>query len=282
MKTLTSIEIDTLLLERLRVKDEASRRLRNSRDSLLWCYAQRRHYGRVTLFLHPDAYVLVGASFEEAARHQIDVEQLIDLHRQGHPRLRWAGRNVSDIETSHADLEEALERVSEIDREFQSRPWSRYWLVTSSDGHIHRSPDCSTCNKGRTPTGFALVPYLSGREPLEAVADLGPALCSRCFPEAPVESREQARIPARVALALAEEGCEAFQAAREKALKEAAKRVAERCPGAGQPPLEPPDRRGKVRCPACGRRSRVTRLGVLEVHRGRLQEASFPPGNPGC
>jgi len=270
MKNLTPVEIDTLLLERLRVRNDASRRLRAACESLLWSRAQRRHYGRVTLYCHPDACLAGDTPFEVASRCQIDVDQLIDLHRQGHPKLAAAGREVAAVETARADLHEALGPVEEIDREFKSRPWSRYWLVTSSDGHIHRSPSCSTCNKGREPTGFALVPYLSGRTAPEAVADLGPALCSRCFPEAPVESQEQARIPARVALALAEEGCEAFLAAREKARQEAARRASERCPGAGQVPQGPPDRRGEVRCPACGRRSRVTRRGVLEAHKQAL------------
>jgi hypothetical protein len=80
------------------------------------------------------------------------------------------------------------------------------------------------------------------------VAELGPALCSVCFPEAPVESREQARIPARLALCLAEKGVAAFEAAR----AEARAKAADRCPGSGQ--TGTPDRYGYgfVRCPACG------------------------------
>jgi hypothetical protein len=265
---LTPVEIDTLLLERLRVRNEASRRLRSETESLLWCYAKRRHYGSgTTLFLHPDFDGPLDVSFEEASRHQIDAGQLVDLYRQGHSKLATAGPTVAAIEQASADLTEAIGLVDEIDQEYKSRPWSRYWLVTSSDGHIHRDVDCSTCNKGREPTGFALVSYLSGSTVEAAVADLGPALCSICFPGAPVEAREQARIPARVALALAEEGCEAFQAARDKARQEAARRAADRCPGAGQGPTEPLNHRGESRCPVCGRRSRVTRAGVLEAHR---------------
>jgi hypothetical protein len=222
---LTPVEIDTLLLERLRARNEASRRLRAATESLLWCFAKRRHFeSGTTLFLHPDFDGPLNVSFEVASRSQIEADQLVDLCRQGHPKLVLADRVVADIDRAAADLTEALSLVEEIDQEFRSRPWSRYWLVTSSDGHIHRDVGCSTCNKGREPTGFALVPYLSGSTAEAAVADLGPALCSICFPGAPVESREQARIPARVALALAEQGCETFQAARDKARQEAARR----------------------------------------------------------
>jgi hypothetical protein len=276
MTDLTPIEIDTLLLERLRARNEASRRLRAATDSLLWCFAKRRHFGTgTTLFLHPDFDGPLDVPFEEASRHQIEADQLVELYRQGHPRLKCAADTVAVIDRASADLTEALSLVDEIDQEFKSRPWSRYWLVTSSDGHIHRGVDCSTCNKGLQPTGFALVPYLSGSTVESAVADLGPALCSRCFPGAPVEALEQARIPARVALALAEEGCEAFQAARAKA----ARRASARCPGAGQAPAGPPDRQGAARCPACGRRSRVTRRGVLEAHRQARWRVSRQEGS---
>jgi hypothetical protein len=268
MKNLSPVEIDTIYLDRLRDLSISLGNFRNACDSLLWTYATRRHFGRQTLFLHPDEHPPVNADYHTLAEcRRVTAADLVELHRRGHEKLSRASREVSRWEQASAELAESQEGVEEIDREYQSRPWSRYWLVTSSDGHIHRSPSCSTCNRGREPTGFALVPYLSGSPVEEAVADLGPALCSRCFPEAPVESLEQARIPARVALSLAEEGCEAFQAAREKARQDAAKRAAERCPGAGQVPQGPPDPRGLAPCPSCGRRSRVTRRGVLEAHR---------------
>jgi hypothetical protein len=276
MNDLTPVEIDTILLGRLRARAEASRRLHAAADSLLYSFAKRRHYGQVSLFLHPDCEA---RDFEEASRHQIDADTLVYLYRQGHPRLATAGPAVVQWDDALGDLAEAVARVAEVEAEYKSRPWSRYWLVTSSDGHIHRDVGCSTCNKGREPTGFALVPHLSGRPVEDAVADLGPSLCSVCFPGAPVESREQARIPARVALALAEEGCEAFQAARAKARQDAAKRAQERCPGAGQPPPGPPDASQEARCPVCGRRSRVTRRGVLEAHRQALWRVSRPEGS---
>ena len=272
MTDLTPVEIDTILLGRLRTRAEASRRLRAVAAALLYCFAKRRHYGQVSLFLDPDCEA---TDFEEASRHQIDADTLVCLYRQGHPKLATAGPMVTQWDDALGDLAEAVARVAEIAAEYQSRPWSRYWLVASSDGHIHRDVGCSTCNKGRVPTGFALVPYLSGRPVEDAVADLGPALCSVCYPGAPVEAREQARIPARVALALAEEGCEAFQTAREKARQDAARRAQERCPGAGQPPAGLPD----ARCPVCGRRSRVTRKGVLEAHRQALWRVSRPEGS---
>jgi hypothetical protein len=62
--------------------------------------------------------------------------------------------------------------------------WSRFFLVTSSSGHIHSSMHCSTC---RDTTTYGWMPELSGKTEAEAVARLGPALCSVCFATAPVE-----------------------------------------------------------------------------------------------
>lgn len=70
--------------------------------------------------------------------------------------------------------------------EFQRRGgWSRFFVVQA--GHIHSSMNCQTCNNGRTPTRFGWNPELSGLTEADAVAKLGPSLCTVCFPSAPVE-----------------------------------------------------------------------------------------------
>lgn len=71
-----------------------------------------------------------------------------------------------------------------LNEEYSRRPWSRFFLVTSSDGHIHRDMACSTC---RISTEYGWLPQLSGKTEADAVADQGTRLCSVCFPTAPVE-----------------------------------------------------------------------------------------------
>lgn len=135
--------------------------------------------------------------------------------------------------------------------------WRRFYLVTSSSGHVHSSERCCTCHKGRQRTTFALVPYLSGKSEAEAVADLGPALCSVCFPSAPAEHREQTSVPANQASILAEQGVEAFQAAREAAKS----RAAAKCHGSGLAPAEL-KKHGGAKCPCCD--------GVFRVVAGKV------------
>lgn len=60
--------------------------------------------------------------------------------------------------------------------------WSRFFVVTSSPGHIHSSMYCSTCYDTTT---YGWLPNLSGQTEAEAVAFGGSNLCTVCFPSAP-------------------------------------------------------------------------------------------------
>lgn len=64
--------------------------------------------------------------------------------------------------------------------------WTQAWLVTSSDGHIHRSRHCHTL---RWSTVIGLIPQLSGLAQDEIVGEAGEAACTSCYPDAPVEVR---------------------------------------------------------------------------------------------
>ena len=71
--------------------------------------------------------------------------------------------------------------------------WSRFFLVTSSAGHVHSSMHCSTC---RPTTRYGWLPELSGKTEAVAVDELGPTLCTVCFPSAPVEYTEGKKLTA--------------------------------------------------------------------------------------
>jgi hypothetical protein len=166
--------------------------------------------------------------------------------------------------------EKAKSDVQEIEAHYSKAPWSRYWLVTSSDGHIHRSRCCHTCNKGRSATAFALAASLSGSDDKDAVAALGPALCSACFPEAPVDSREQFRIKARLAKILERDGIEEFHAEVAKAKQKALKNQAEKCSRSGtflDVSPSPHGYYGYHRCPECGWSGKLTSTGKIRPHK---------------
>ena len=264
LKNLTPAEVDTIYLERLAASSRASEEfgyactavLRESGRGITVQVGFRRGYAvHETVYVHQSfAKAQRAYTLDDVREHVLTVERCLS---EGLAPV--ASKRLAQADSALRDAQEACR---EVEVEYRSRPWSRYWLVTSSDGHIHRSCHCSTCNKGLNRTGFALTPFLSGKTDEDAVADLGPALCSVCYPDAPVESKEQARIPARLALCLAEQGCEAFQKARQEAV---AKR-ASRCPGSGQAGL-PGSHAAFTKCPHCGESQRAAPGGKIRPHK---------------
>lgn len=86
-------------------------------------------------------------------------------------------------------IADAIDEAAPLNAEYNRRPWARFFLVTSSNGHIHSSMDCSTCT---SRTQFGWLPEASGQTEAEAIAerdklDSAALLCTVCFPNAPVE-----------------------------------------------------------------------------------------------
>ena len=108
-------------------------------------------------------------------------------HRE---RNNWLGEeDEARIRGLTKIRDEALRAYREVAKKYEG--WSRYYLVTNHDGHIHRSMSCSTCNRGRyRPTSFSWLTELSGLDYEVAVREYGKILCSVCFPEAPTDYTE--------------------------------------------------------------------------------------------
>lgn len=111
-------------------------------------------------------------------------------------RLRRGSARQSDIDHAGKALQEAMDRASqalsavdEHEREFQRRGgWSRAFLVVSSDGHVHASRSCTTC---QPRTQYALLPHYSGADEDRLVADAGAKACTVCFPSAPADALQR-------------------------------------------------------------------------------------------
>lgn len=89
---------------------------------------------------------------------------------------------VEKLELLTKRVMRALATYHEASKEYGG--WSRFYSVPG--GHIHSSMFCSTCNKMGNATRFIWNPKLSGLTEADAVKMLGPALCTICFPSAPV------------------------------------------------------------------------------------------------
>lgn len=91
-------------------------------------------------------------------------------------------KRIAQRDELNNELNDLLDKGAELESHYTG--WSRFFLVTSSPGHVHSSMHCSTC---RVTTKFGWLPELSGKDEATAVRELGPTLCSVCFPSAPVE-----------------------------------------------------------------------------------------------
>ena len=96
----------------------------------------------------------------------------------------YAKERVEYIDTQRAERAAARAEAEPLEQEFDEKRWSRFFLVTNTNGHIHRTMACSTTFP---TTRWAWLPDLSGLTEEDAVKAQGPRLCSVCFPSAPVE-----------------------------------------------------------------------------------------------
>lgn len=115
---------------------------------------------------------------------EIDVRKLVGMNVPTPWTLYEPTSVVARLDAANAELDRCSIDQAPLDDLYNAAPWSRFFLVTSSDGHIHSSMSCSTC---RVTTEFGLLPELSGQTEADAVAAHGPLLCTVCFPSAPIE-----------------------------------------------------------------------------------------------
>lgn len=101
------------------------------------------------------------------------------------------GTNIDQIKRTVEKLAETREAIAAnekacepLNAEYETKPWSRFFLVNNRGGHIHSTMACHSC---RITTSFAWLPDMSGLTEKDAVEAYGPHLCSKCFPSAPVE-----------------------------------------------------------------------------------------------
>lgn len=104
----------------------------------------------------------------------------------------WERRSLRDLDTRltrlRAKAAALREEMAPLNAEYRRRPWTRAFLaVTNSQGHVHSSMECSTCNKGESRTRFSWMVEWSGADEATIVADAGERACTVCYPSAPAE-----------------------------------------------------------------------------------------------
>lgn len=197
LTTATPVEIDTKLAEINTATREAQAKADSAWNSVVRAATRYvgkegkwERVGRKTVALKATDEEIKEALVEAA---EFEGQDITALPTATERVKAWNGR---DLIEAQAAFEEIADKVPAIkatalpyEAEYVQRGgWSRFFLVTSSAGHIHSSQSCSTCNL-RTTYGW--YPDFSGQTMAEAIAawdERGSAevLCSTCFPDAPV------------------------------------------------------------------------------------------------
>jgi hypothetical protein len=87
------------------------------------------------------------------------------------------------INAADAEITRLGNEAEPLEAQYAARRWTRYYLVTNSNGHVHSSTSCDTCFP---TTQYAWLTEQSGMT-AEALVDLaGESACTVCFPWAPV------------------------------------------------------------------------------------------------
>lgn len=170
MSTITSlhehaVEVDTRLEEAYRQAFICGLNIQHAEDNIRH-YAGQKHDWRTKEW---------SGTFEEAL-NCTEFKNEYSAHKHAEAVADRAGHIV--VRDKHRAT------ISECNADWRAHGcWSRFYLVTNANGHIHSSVNCSTCYDS---TQYAWLTHLSALTEEEAVKAEGEVLCTICFPSAPV------------------------------------------------------------------------------------------------
>jgi hypothetical protein len=203
-ETINPVDFDNQLMALHEKAGQVQARLTGNRDFQHIAVGDRKSYvGKAHLWRRTAAEVL--ESLQIMAKHGQDLPASISRGGQLTARKLLDQENDLMVELSGIML-----AISKMDATYAlpENRWNRYFRCMNSDGHIHSSlRGCQTVNYS---TAMSWNTHLSGQPVEAAIADIGPTLCSVCYPGAPVEWRQRKSDVERAAR-------EAAKAAREEA-----------------------------------------------------------------
>jgi hypothetical protein len=146
------------------------------------------------------------AVMQDLAKADRTVDQVVEAaHRKAGDTYGWTSRTahgwqLSDEEAAELsglkgtlaaaqyEVEELNRKITAMEQYYRADPWTRWYPCLNADGHIHSShSDCPTLHRMGQETAMGWETRLSGQPVAVVIAELGPRLCSVCFPEAPAE-----------------------------------------------------------------------------------------------
>lgn len=182
LATATPVEIDTVIAE---LEEQAWKQASLAADALrtLHYAVGDRLTGRTSWKMSDDQAI---------QRAQL----LLDDPRPGF--VKFGGSNDDKVQKSLDTITRAAVERSALYREiniheeeFRRRGgWSRFHqLRSTANARLHASRFCSGLHRSN-PGDLGWHPELSGKSEAEAVTELGPVMCSKCFRSAPTEWKQ--------------------------------------------------------------------------------------------
>jgi len=136
----------------------------------------------------------------------------------------------AEVEALHEQIEKMAAQKYPYTAEYVRRGgWTRAWLVTNGNGHVHKEMECSTCYP---TTEFFWLTEVSGKSEEEIVDLAGERACTICYPSAPVEKLSQ---PTRLFSDEEKSKAERKAERERKATEKEAKRIANSLTEDGSP-----------------------------------------------
>ena len=169
---MTPVEVDTILADLYDQIGIAQFDLHTAAESLHYAVKDKR-------LARPGPWGMTTSEAYKAAQRTVSDPASAPWDSQA------AARAMVRYDAAVGAVEDLREQARPYNEEYARRPWSRAWIVLNSNGHAHRSMDCSTCFAS---TRFGWLVELSGKTEEEIVVALGSDACTVCYPTAPVET----------------------------------------------------------------------------------------------
>jgi hypothetical protein len=173
----TPLQIDEQLAELGLAEAEAKRGVLIAMNTLHGALGQRRRrMGRREVWPIDDDETLATVRAKAAAGEKPSIVHTMRSFAELLDRYENALTTLGGVQAAQRPL----------NAEYARRPWARFFEVRTNGGHIHSDISYSRCSRRET-TEHGWHPELSGLDQADAVAKLGPKLCTICFPDAPTE-----------------------------------------------------------------------------------------------
>ena len=109
----------------------------------------------------------------------------VEFYQKNYPNR---SEEISKHANKYLKLKDQLNVVNaeifELGKIYSQDPWTRAFLVINSNGHVHKSMNCSTCF---STTRYNWLVQYSNDDENTIVEDAGEDACTVCYPSAPAE-----------------------------------------------------------------------------------------------